>query len=70
MKILVFSDIHFPSVLFRKNKEFVKNYFLTKNNELKNFTSFINSSKIDLILIAGDVMGDFGGDIFLEHLAG
>ncbi len=64
MKILAFSDIHFPSVLFKKNKESEKKYFLKENNELKNLTTFIKSSKIELVLLAGDVMGDLGKDVF------
>ncbi len=58
MRILSISDIHFPITLYNKDKKYVQKYFLKKKNTLLNLTNLIIEQKIELILIAGDVMGD------------
>lgn len=64
MKILNISDICFPSILLGKNKNYVEKYFKKNNNELLNLTSLIEKENIDLVLIAGDVMGDVSADYY------
>lgn len=62
MRILVISDIRFSFTLRKKKKVYVKKYFGKDGNSLLNLTDLITDQKIDLVLMAGDVMGDSGDD--------
>lgn len=64
MKILNISDIRFPTILCNENKKFVETYFKKKNNELLNLTNLIEQENIDVVLMAGDIMGDVSANYY------
>ncbi len=68
MKILNISDLRFPSILSNKNKRFIDAYFKKPANELSNLTNLIKKEKVELVLIAGDIMGDVSGDSYSNIL--
>lgn len=64
MKILNISDIRFPTILCNKSKKFIETYIKKSNNELSYLTNIIEKEKIELVLMAGDVMGDVSANYY------
>lgn len=64
MKFLTISDINFPKDIGGKSKDQIDNYIGKRNNKLSNLINIIINKKIDVILMAGDIMGDVSSDYY------